>query len=45
MLWFMLHNGCAAEITPSSFIVPYIISGRSDHYELLRARHHQLPPW
>ncbi len=35
MLWFMLmNNGCAAEITPSSFIVPYIISGRSDHYEL-----------
>jgi hypothetical protein len=34
MLWFMLHNGCAAEITPSSFIVPYIISGRSDEYEL-----------
>lgn len=34
MLWFMLHNGCAAEITPSSFIVPDIISGRSDEYEL-----------
>lgn len=33
MLWFMV-NGCAAEITPSSFVVPYIISGRSDHYDL-----------
>jgi len=34
MLWFMVQSGCAAEITPSSFIVPYIISGRSDHYQL-----------
>jgi hypothetical protein len=34
MLWYMIPYSCAAEITPSSFIVPYIISGRSDHYEL-----------
>lgn len=34
MLWFMVQSDCAAEITPSSFIVPYIISGRSDHYQL-----------
>lgn len=34
MLFYMLVNGCAAEITPSSFIIPYIISGRSDHYDL-----------
>lgn len=37
MLWFMVQDGCAAEITPSSFVVPYIISGRSDHYDLLLA--------
>jgi hypothetical protein len=37
MLWFMLHGDCAAEITPSSFVVPYIISGRSDDYELTLA--------
>ncbi len=34
LLWYMLGAGCAAEITPRSLLVPYIISGRSDHYEL-----------
>jgi hypothetical protein len=34
MLWYMLPRGCAAEITPTSFIVPDILSGRSDRYDL-----------
>jgi len=34
MLWSMLANGCDAEVTPSTFVIPFVISGGSDHHDL-----------